>query len=119
MPTKPARPCRWSGCDQLVKDGSGYCTEHLAAKHKQIDERRGNSKQRGYDSQWVKARDTYLKSHPLCAECEKRGEVVQATLVHHVVSLRDGGARLDPENLMPLCIKCHDAIHQQQGDKWK
>jgi 5-methylcytosine-specific restriction protein A len=31
-----------------------------------------------------------------------------ATLVDHIVPIRDGGAILDPANCQPLCRRCHD-----------
>jgi len=39
-----------------------------------------------------------------------KGEVEAATMVHHKVALRDGGARLDPRNFMALSDNCHAIV---------
>jgi 5-methylcytosine-specific restriction endonuclease McrA len=31
--------------------------------------------------------------------------------VHHITPLKQGGARLDPSNLMSLCNSCHNRVH--------
>jgi 5-methylcytosine-specific restriction protein A len=54
----------------------------------------------------------YLREHPLCEMCERKGWVVPATMVHHVKPIKQGGAVLDMENLMALCRRCHDKIHK-------
>jgi 5-methylcytosine-specific restriction enzyme A len=49
---------------------------------------------------------------PLCEECGKRGLVVAATMVHHVLP-RDThpDSVLDMDNLMSLCWSCHSRLH--------
>lgn len=113
------RPCRI--CRKLTMNKSGYCKEHehIAIEREQRhkarhDLRRGTPSRRGYDSTWVKVRKTYLLQHPLCEECEKHGRVMPAAEVHHIVALRDGGARLDPDNLMAVCRACHQKFTQEE-----
>lgn len=67
MPRKPKKPCKHPGCPKLV-DGM-YCEEH-ASLHGQ---ERGDSAVRGYDSKWRKARERFLKCHPLCVQCQREG----------------------------------------------
>ena len=43
----------------------------------------------------------------LCQECLKIGRTERATEVDHKIPMAAGGARLDPENLQSLCIRCH------------
>ena len=70
MPRKPKKPCKHPGCPKLVE--GTYCEEH-ALLHGQ---ERGDSAVRGYDSKWRKARERFLKCHPLCeigrASCRER-----------------------------------------------
>ena len=72
---------------------------------------------------WRRLRDTYLKEHPLCADCLAKGKVTPATSVHHVNSPFKGGEvnynlLLDYDNLMSLCCKCHGERHaEEQGHK--
>jgi 5-methylcytosine-specific restriction protein A len=40
--------------------------------------------------------------------CDNLGRIREATLLDHIVPIRDGGAILDPANLQPLCRWCHD-----------
>jgi predicted HNH restriction endonuclease len=54
----------------------------------------------------------------LCERCMNKGVVKPATLVHHKQSIRNGGAVYAMDNLMSVCIPCHDEIHRKQGDKW-
>jgi len=79
------------------------------------DATRGNAQDRGYDGDWQKLRAYYLRRHPLCERCEGDGRTTVAVLVHHIVPISDGGARLDERNLMALCVACHDAKH---AGKW-
>jgi len=114
---RPMKPCGWPGCPNLVR-GQRYCEEHAKQKQKNQDERRGSFRQRGYTSNWDKVRKIKLSRDPLCERCESKGKVTAATLVHHRQSLSKGGSLADMDNLMSCCIKCHDEIHREQGDKW-
>lgn len=117
MPVKPMRPCSKPGCPELVRDGR-YCERHKKAECKRYDDRRGTAASRGYAGQWRKVRDIKLKRSPICERCRSQGRTVPATLVHHIVAIRKGGSVYNLENLMSVCVKCHDEIHMEQGDKW-
>lgn len=113
--------CAWPSCPNLVRGGVTYCPDHAKQKQRNQDQRRGNFRQRGYSSNWDKpggVREMKLRRNPLCQRCEERGIVRSAQLVHHIVSLSKGGSLTDMNNLMSCCIKCHDEIHREQGDKW-
>lgn len=43
-----------------------------------------------------------LRREPLCRRCGH-----EASQVDHIRPIRQGGARLDPENLQALCHSCH------------
>jgi len=101
--------CRHSGCGKLV-DVSGYCEPHVKLHQRASDAQRGSAHARGYNRRWQKARLTFLSRHPLCAECEKKGLVVAATVVDHIVPHKgDQDLFWDTSNWQPLCKPDHDA----------
>lgn len=121
MPSKPLRFCAHAGCGELVH--GGLCAKHQAERderdrkaRQQADAERGNAQDRGYDGTWQQVRKSYIARHPVCQRCEAMGRTTRAVLVHHVVPISQGGARLDPANLQALCAECHDAVHK--GDRW-
>lgn len=63
---------------------------------------RPTTAQRGYDSVWRALRLMVLRREPLCRRCGH-----EASQVDHIRPIRQGGARLDPENLQALCHSCH------------
>ena len=89
-----------------------------------MHEHRPNAATRGYDSRWAKAREGYLRQHPLCVHCLARGQVVAATVVDHIVPHRlvEAIASALPEriaearrlfwdaenNWQALCETCHN-----------
>lgn len=71
---------------------------------------------------WRKLRARYLAAYSLCAECSRKGLIVPATEVHHIVPVergRDAEQRAslayDPANLMGLCHGCHVELHRVMG----
>lgn len=69
---------------------------------------------------WRKMRDTYLHEHPICEECLKKGKITPAEDIHHKKSPFKGGEinyglLLDYDNLMAVCKKCHQLIHNQKA----
>lgn len=117
----PAIPKACKICRKLTTNKTGYCDvhepaylEHRAQIKANHELRRGSPSRRGYDATWVKVRKFYLVLHPMCEACEKAGRVTPATEVHHIVALRDGGERLDHENLMAVCRECHQRFTQEE-----
>jgi 5-methylcytosine-specific restriction enzyme A len=75
---------------------------------REYDKQRGTPTERGYDADWRKLRASWLREHPLCEPCQKRGLVVPASHVDHVQSIREAPERrLDPTNLRSCCASCH------------
>ena len=101
MPRTPGRPCRHPGCPNL-SDGV-YCEAHRGLYARE------NAHRRGYGREWRAARDRFLRGHPLCAECLRRGKIVPAKVVDHIVPHR-GDQKLfwDEGNWQALCKACHD-----------
>lgn len=105
MPYLPKRPCRYPGCPNLCARGV-YCEKHAEFS---ADRLRGGANERGYDKRWRKARGLFLRKHPLCEECRKRGALTPATVVDHIIPHRgDELLFWDEANWQPLCRACHD-----------
>lgn len=58
-------------------------------------------------SAWKRTRNHVLSEEPLCRECKKKGKIVQATDVDHILPISEGGNPWDLDNLQPLCSSCH------------
>ena len=71
-----------------------------------VEHDRGTTHERGYGRHWQLLRLLVLNEEPTCRRCAGRGRVTAATLVDHILPLRDGGTN-DRENLQPLCLDCH------------
>ena len=59
---------------------------------------------------WRQTRLFYLADNPLCEVHQYAGQVVEATLVDHMIPHRTdvGGAKLNADNLCAMCKDCHD-----------
>lgn len=105
MPQAPKRPCAHPGCPALVD--KGRCEAHQKAAHRTDREARGSAAERGYDAQWTRFRNWYIRQYPLCRECEKQGRVTATEIVDHIIPLAQGGDKYDERNLQPLCRSHH------------
>lgn len=78
---------------------------------------RESSASRGYGYKWQKAREGFLRSHPLC-ECPHcmagQLRVRAATVVDHIIPHR-GDMKLfwDKSNWQALAKECHDSYKQK------
>ena len=76
-------------------------------------------RQKIYQStKWKELRLAKLMQQPLCELCLKEDKVVLAVDVHHITSfmsttdhLKSRSLAYNPKNLMSLCKKCHQNIH--------
>ena len=110
MPRRPLKPCAYPGCGKLVKPSERYCEEHKKGRHKEYDatKRKKKVSQIYYTSRWKKIRELKMKEcGGLCQECLKKGFIVKAEIVDHIVEIKDGGCEFCLENLQCLCRKCH------------
>lgn len=105
------RPCSGSPiCPNLV-EGGGPCEDHARAR----EQARGSSYQRGYNAEWVRTRNRYLKSlrgndPEGLARCEECGltEDEEPLEVDHIDGLGPLGPRgHDLTNLQALCRSDH------------
>lgn len=118
MPRKPKRPCSYPGCPRLV-DGR-YCEEHQKLVDKQYNQyARDNFSKSFYKSpEWIRVRKLQLQAYPLCAECLKSGKYTKATVVDHIVPIKQGGSKYDSKNLQSLCWACHSRKSAEEGSRW-
>lgn len=57
---------------------------------------------------WRRLRQSKLADKPLCEVCERRGKLVAADTVDHVVAIAKGGEAFPAlDGLMSLCASCH------------
>lgn len=82
---------------------------------KERNQKRGSASSRGYDKDWKRVRAEFLLANPMCSEpnCEEF-----ATDVDHIISLADGGERLDPKNLRSFCHSHHSQRTNRDQVKW-
>ena len=93
-------------CPRCRAAHDGKCPE----VNKRLDRERGSAWSRGYDSDWRTFRHAVLLAEPWCRDCRKHGRWIPAQELHHVAKVADAPERrLDPENVMPLCKRCHSA----------
>lgn len=105
MPFAAKVPCR--GCNRPVK--SGFCARCIAqGKGK---ETRPTSTKRGYGSKWQKAREAWLKKHPMAVDWfgDHEGREFEAEVVDHVIPHK-GDMKLfwDSGNWQGLTERDHD-----------
>lgn len=123
MPYRNKKPCSQPGCSELIKADNTYCQKHRkennSYRNKRYDRKRDPKIKKFYSSsQWQKVRDRYLKKNPLCEICEKKGRTKAAEVVHHKVEVKENfSKRLDIDNLMSLCKKCHQEVHAKNDTK--
>lgn len=74
-----------------------------------------SSSERGYNYRWQKAREGFLKKHPACVYCERKGIIEEATVVDHIRPHR-GDKKLfwDRNNWQSLCGRCHSSVKQRE-----
>lgn len=117
MPWRPQRPCIHPGCSELTDDGK--CEKHKSFDQKQIEESRENSNKRGYGHRWRKARDAYLKEHPLCEICYNVGFIVASNTIDHIKPHKgDPVIFWDVSNWQALCKNCHDSKTAREDGRW-
>lgn len=69
--------------------------------------------------QWKRKRESILRRDEyLCQECKRYGRKKEATTVHHINPLKDRpDLRLTSWNLLSLCGKCHENMHDRLTDE--
>ena len=112
MPSRPPSPCRHPGCAALTLDG--LCPEHRGEA--EVAHGRHPLRDTLYGRRWKAASHQQLRLHPLCAECERLGWAVAATVVDHIVPHRmDAKKFWDRSNWQSLCKLHHDQKTSRGG----
>jgi 5-methylcytosine-specific restriction enzyme A len=81
-------------------------TTHVAAPRFEVE--RPKRRDAELNSRWSRAAAAYLRHHPLCAECARRGKDEWAKVVDHIVPRSHGGSLWDKANWQSLCAPCHN-----------
>lgn len=110
MPVSAPRPCSFSTCRVLVRDGSGRCPKHPREQWRK--DVKATPRITGRRLQAMRA--SLFQRHPLCAECLRNGRASPATQRDHVIPLAEGGPD-DETNEQALCDACHDAKSKQES----
>jgi 5-methylcytosine-specific restriction protein A len=114
MPRAPLGPCSVPACREKQLLGYSRCELHLRQQRSDAYQRRRASAPDEIrfrrSAQWKAASKAQLRREPTCRRCGQPADDVD-----HVVSLSDGGARLDPGNLQSLCRPCHN--RKTAGDR--
>lgn len=110
------RPPRLCSCGNIVPAGV-RCQCQLKqdrARKRRFDQKRPSARERGYTTEWDKARRDYLHHNPYC----RFGCGRLATVVDHIIPHK-GNPRLfwDRANWQPLCTPCHSREKQRQERK--
>lgn len=120
MPTTPKRPCRYEGCRNLCEYGHSYCKLHLQKQMNDYNRyNRDKEVQAFYTSKaWKSTRMHKLRDQPLCEECLRQNRITPAVLVDHIIPIKNGGAKLDYNNLQSLCQVCHEIKSIKEGSRF-
>jgi 5-methylcytosine-specific restriction protein A len=89
-----------------VPANARYCDQHKSKQRGKGEYPRTSDTNQTYDKAWREVRNLYLAHHQICELCGMR----QASEVHHVIAVEDGGARLEESNLQALCKPCHSRL---------
>ncbi len=118
MPKKPLKPCSYPGCPELVENQ--YCDVHMKKRNNEYNRyARDEFSKNFYNTPaWRLARKKQLDSNPFCFECLKKGKRSKATIVDHVVAIKQGGDRFNPINLQSLCWSCHSRKSIKEGSRY-
>lgn len=74
-------------------------------------------------TRWLSKRSKILRRDEYrCQECKRYGKTTSATTVHHIIPLMwcllfNTTLALASNNLISLCNKCHDKMHDRNTNK--
>ncbi|MGQ0453174.1 HNH endonuclease, partial [Bacillus sp. SS-TM] len=107
MPSKPFKPCKSLGCNELTRDK--YCAKHIAKEKETVryyDKHIRNKSSRSfYNSKpWRVMREfVYRRDYGLCVQCRRKGIIKIGDVVDHVIPLLvDWLRRLDSKDKATL-----------------
>ena len=91
-------------CGTVIPIQIKRCDECDKQRHLLYDKTNRNQESKKFygSKEWQRVRYLVLNANPFCVVCR-----IPATLVDHIIPIRDGGDRLNLNNLQPMCSKCH------------
>ena len=131
------KQCSYHGCTKILSDDKKYCEYHQRIVDKQNKERYKEYYNRTKEDESRKAHESFysskawiilsdiVKKHFLgeCVICNARGIKSSDNLVsHHIETLDErDDLKLDEDNIVCVCARCHQKIHKEynKGDKSK
>ena len=68
---------------------------------------------------WRRKQKAILRrDHYQCQLCKRYGRISEATIVHHKLELAEyPELAMDDDNLVSVCRKCHNKLHDEKGAK--
>lgn len=118
MPYRPKHPCSYSGCPNLTNDR--FCEEHKKQADREYNKYQRDEFSRNFYNtpRWREIRKIKLTNSPFCEECKKNGTIVKATMVDHILAIKQGGSAYDLNNLQSLCWSCHSRKSVLEGSRF-
>lgn len=124
MPSKPFKPCKSLGCNELTRNK--YCAKHIEKEKETVryyDKYIRNKSSRSFynSKQWREMRELiYRRDYGLCVQCRSNGIIKIGDVVDHIIPIRvDWSKRLKPSNLQTLCHACHNKKTKEDEKKDK
>ncbi len=108
----PVRAPRIGPCGCTISAGQRCACQIIRDRDRKaaFDRKRPNARQRGYTSEWERAREAFLFVNDTCGRPECGAP---ATVVDHIIPHRGDKARFwNRSNWQALCKRCHDR-HKQ------
>ena len=72
-----------------------------------------------HSKQWRSLRNYFIQRNPLCAACQRRGNVTAGQVVDHIKPINMGGHKTDLSNLQTLCTPCHNSKSGKEGWEYR
>ena len=94
----------YKGCPQCRK---------TSAKVYDKTQRNQDSNKFYHSKAWKNKREQVLNNSPFCVSCKRPAEMVD-----HIIAIKNGGSKLDDDNLQPMCNSCHNIKENQEGNRW-
>lgn len=114
------RYCQFDGCSNKVAKGT-YCSEHSGRRKKnrnKIDVYHHENKPFYRTGEWKRTRQVIYERERGC--CQRCGRFIfgRNAHVHHIIPIKDNEQlKLDLNNLMLLCSKCHPIVENETEKK--
>lgn len=106
---------KYCSCGRLI-DVNSKCDRCSKDRHREYNKRRDKIKDSFYRSKsWIKLRDYIrVRDKGLCLMCLDSDEINEMRVVHHIEPYEDSEElRLDENNLICLCQRCHELVHEE------